>query len=543
MSGTGLIESLLDPGHPDGTMRVLDDEGPIELPWSEWTRRAERMAAGLRARGVQRGSRVACVLRNDRHSAIAPVAIWLAGATVVSLPVPARGMPLTEYARLLHRLVSLSEAQLLLTDPTFAPLLEAHPPDPATSVATYPEVAADGAFEPDPPAPDDLAFVQFSSGSTGNPKGCMLTADAIVHQVRDLIPGMSGDDPSEVFVSWLPLSHDMGFFGGLMYPWTLGSNLRLSAPERFAVAPRTWLDDCAEFQATASVVPPSALARATIAARRTPPSRPFPMRTLTVGAEPVDHKVLRDAAEALGPFGITYDRIKPAYGLAEATLAVTSTPAERGAVAITADPVALANGEVRLTEPGAGTSLVSAGHPLPGFEVQILGDGDIGEVTIRGRSVAQGYLNNPEQTRQRFVDGTLRTGDLGFFIDGELYLVGRTDDMIAVNGRNVYAVDVERRLNTVEGVRRGTCVLVDVPWETGRGMAVVAEPRTPEADHDRLAAHLMRECSAAVGTRPQDCLIVAHGTVPKTPTGKVARHRVRQFVLDPAESVLARASG
>ena len=523
-----LVEAI---GIPGTLTRAWDGERFVDASWDEVASRADRAAAGLRALGVDRGTRVACILTNSLDVCIGLLGIWLAGGVPVSLPTPGRGMPLDEYARQLQALAEQSRARLMLVEPMFAEPLAAAASGGLT-VKSFDALAAPGTVEHCAPRGDDEAFIQYSSGSTTSPKGCVLTARAILTHTEMLgsTLGIGKDDRGAM---WLPLSHDMGLFGGLLMAWARGMAAQLSTPQRFLATPRTWMRDLSAWRATFTVGPNFGLRIAARAARRPEELEPFPLRACIVGSDRVEFRALEEAATALAPYGFTFDALTPAYGLAEATLAVTTTAAEDGPTALAVDAEGLLMNEVREVEPGSpATTLVSSGRPLPGVGVRIDSDDPtaIGEVCVRSLCLARGYVASPERSASTFRDGELRTGDLGFLRDGELYVVGRTDDLISVGGRNVYASEIESELGLEEGVRRGNCVVLESLEGDGAHLMIVAEPADEGDDLDAVATRVRAAVATRSGMGASEVVFLPRGALPKTASGKVQRYRLRQLI-------------
>lgn len=536
-----LWDSLLSPSRPTDELRIWEEEGFRSESWESVVSAGERAAVGLRKRGVESGSVVACVLTNTFDVCAGLLGIWLAGGIVASLPTPARGIAIDEYIAQIERLCRDSRASLLLLEEVFADAvqLEHGPP-----VESFSRLAAQGSLNPCPMADDEPAFIQYSSGSTSTPKGCMLTPRAILAQVNMLIERMDADGSSDRGYSWLPLSHDMGLFGGLMLAWVEGGPFTLSAPLRFLRSPRTWLDDCAEIGATMTMGPNFGLALAVKAARRWPPASPLALHTWILGSDPIEARALEEGIDALEPLGLLPTTFTPAYGMAETTLAITMTERHAKPATLPVAIEALYDSEIR--EPSGRpseltTKIVSTGPPVAGTEVRIDGPGDVGEILVKSDSLALGYLGDPERTARAFSDDReLRTGDIGFMRDGELYVIGRQDDMMAVNGRNVPAGEVEAQLARDPRVRAGACVLIDVHTQDRRELVVLSEPAQESTDFQATAQSMRKLAASAAGVGISECIFVARGTMPKSPSGKVQRFRCRQLISADSSDTLAR---
>ncbi|NGO66963.1 AMP-binding protein [Streptomyces boncukensis] len=512
-------------------LHAWDGDTYREIPWPRLVRDAEAMTAGLRAAGVRPGTTVASVLTNSAATVRGLLAVWLAGGAVASLPVPVRGMSAEEYQGRLRAICGQLRPPVLLVEERMRTLLPEHLGS-GTRVRAWEEMDGTGRIDPAPPGDDELAFVQYSSGSTSAPKGCMLSTRAITAQLEllgELIDPRPGRD---VTVGWLPLSHDMGMFGILLTTWWGGADLYLSTPERFMFAPGTWFSDMAAAGGTLTAGTPTGLFLAARSASRAPRlGDGLRARVCIVGAERVEERALRYAVDVLGPYGFREEALMPAYGLAEATLAVTATRRDEAPRAVTVDPTALAAGELVEADPAQpdATRLVSAGAPCAGVELPAPGTSAVGEITVRSPSLSHGYLGDPDGTADRFAGGVLHTGDLGFVRDGHLYPVGRADDVISLAGRKVYASEIESAIDTLEGVRRGCSTLIGHHEGTAMRFTLFLEPRGRDLDFEALARSAadlaMRRAAVGLDT----CVFLRRGALPKTPTGKIQRHRCRQL--------------
>jgi acyl-CoA synthetase (AMP-forming)/AMP-acid ligase II len=493
---------------------------------------ARRAAAALRRRGVVSGEVVGGVLTNGPETTRAAIGVMFTGATFASLPIIARGMSLASYSRQLAGMCKHLGAGVLLAEER---LLRAMPAglDLGVEVVSYASLLESTAMaDITPPELDEVLFIQFSSGTTGKPRGAQLTGSAIEAQLIRLADSLEIDSERDIGCMWLPLSHDMGIFGGAFLAWYMGIRAVKSTPERFLQAPRSWFDDCAQFGATITAGPPSALAMASRAEAARSSGEPLRLRLCLVGAEMVDWPVLERAAEVFAPRGLELSTFTTAYGLAEATLAVTVGELDRPPVFVDVDADALTLGATHLVDPGDPRlrRLVSTGTPLKDTEVSI--DRYTGEIVIRSRSLACGYFDNAEETRAHFSDGAFRTSDLGFLHDGHLYVSGRSDDLLILHGRNIFVNELEARIGAVPGIRDGNCAFVQQPGNGRHRVSLVAEA-DESVDIAKLASQLCRLTMEEEGVPVHECVFVPKGSFPMTPSGKVQRHRCLQLVRQP----------
>ncbi len=516
-----------------GSLNCWTDGGYVKVPWAGVSHDAERLVGGLRQVGVRPGETAAAILTNTPAAVRGTLGTWLAGGRLASLPVPARGMDADAYLGQLEVLCRRLAPSVLLVDAGMVEMLEARLGS-VVPVRSWESLAGGPVASPSPPGDDDIAFVQFSSGSTSVPKGCMLTTRAIETQVA-MIMAMLDTYPGEgCDVSWLPLSHDMGMFGNLLTPWANDVDLVLSPPERFMMNPRSWFDDISRFGGTFTCSTNTGLHVAAVrqGTRRLP--EPLKLRTIILGAERLNPQTLDLAIEAFGPDGLTPEVLMPAYGLAEATLAVTATPVDEPPRSIVVDSGALAEGRVELVEDDhpTATRILSGGRALPGIELPGLREDLLAEIVVSSPCLSTGYVGDPERTAERFVDGAFHTGDLGFLADGHLYPVGRADDVIQVGGRNVHAQEIEALIDEIPGVRKGCSTIVAIDGEPQR-LVLLAELTDDAAlEPERLAEEAAGVAMSTAAVSLDQCVFLARGALPKTPSGKIQRYRCRTLLLD-----------
>ena len=542
---------LISAAERGGTITFLSGDGPGDrVEWAVLHEEAKAMAVALTRHGVGPGAHVALLGPTSRALVTAIEAVWLAGATVVVLPLPMRMSSLDDFVAATRTRVRAADTTLVVADPMLAGFIQPEPGDPP--VVLLPDLTGDASdpwlWECPKEDPSALGILQFTSGSTADPKGVMLPHATICANL-DAIAGAARLDPADdVLCSWLPLYHDMGLIGLLTLGMTTGTDLALAAPQDFLAAPARWMEWMSEHRATATAGPNFSYALAARALRRFSPgtidlSR---WRVALNGAEAVDPKAVSDFVAAGAPHGLNPGAVFPAFGMAESTLAVTFPEPGRG---LRTDPidrrVLETDAYAAPAEPDAENTrhLVMLGRPVPGLEIRIVdpisgearAEREVGELEIRGSSITTGYYRRPDATEAAFHDGWLRSGDLGYLVDGELVICGRIKDLIIVGGRNVYPEDVERAAASVEGVRAGNVIAFAVDGRRGKeALVVVAESKDPDLEGVRAAvAGRIRE---VVGLPPEEVVLVEPGTLPKTSSGKLQRSLCRSRYLSAALS-------
>jgi len=406
--------------------------------------------------------------------------------------------------------------------------------------------------------PAKILFLQYTSGSTMEPKGVMVTHENILHTCPLVI-----DHPDPVVVSWLPQYHDMGLIGCYLYPALSGGTTHGFAPMDFIQRPVLWFDTINTYQATATAAPNFAYDYCLRAGRLSKESLEgcdlSSLRVLMCAAEPVKPDTYTRFLEAFQPYGLKSESFYAAFGLAENTLAVSLG----GRNIVSVNKRALALGKARMTtevsEIGAATQIVSCGTPLPNMDVRIvdpdqhvaLEPGHIGEIWIAGRGKCLGYWNNPELTLKQFRarlvddspydDGYLRTGDMGFFHEGELFICGRIKDMIILRGQNHYPQDIENVVERASGLIRHNCVAAfQVNEDSEPALAIVAEVKNPRAlpDARKIAAAVRNYLNVEVAL----ISFIAPRAIPRTSSGKIMRHKTKQMWLEGQFTVLSEFS-
>jgi fatty-acyl-CoA synthase len=515
-------------------------DGRERVSWRELHDDARRVAAALQARGVGPGVHVALLGPTTRALVTTIQAVWLAGGTLVCLPLPLRLGSIEEFTAQTRRRIANAHAELVVVDPDLEPYLPLDPGDPP--MVRLDELHGDAArWERPDDDPERLAIVQFTSGSTDDPKGVVLPHRCLVRNIDAIVEG-AGLDADDVGVSWLPLYHDMGLIGLLMTPMLTGFELGLAPPQDFLASPGEWMRWMSDQRATVTGGPNFAYALAARALRRLDGLDLSAWRLALNGAEPIDPSAVEGFLDAGARHGLDSKAAFCVYGMAEATLAISFPQPGTGMTVDIVDPVALEHERFAAPVNGTGAArrLPWLGRTLRGLELRVCdpetgvvrGDREVGELELRGSSVTPGYFARPELTAASFRDGWLRTGDLGYLVDGEVVVCGRIKDVIIVGGRNVFPEEIERAAASAEGVRAGNVIAFGTPGRRGKeGIVVVAETR--EEDLGSLHDDVVERVCDAVGIPPFEVVFVTAGSLPKTSSGKLQRSTCRsQYEAD-----------
>jgi acyl-CoA synthetase (AMP-forming)/AMP-acid ligase II len=498
-------------------------DGAVRLDGPELEAQADELAARLIRHGILPGDRVGLLGPNHPRWLASAFGIWRAGAVMVSLSYPLRVRNAETFRSHVAILAEAAGCRAVLAAPAFLPAV-------AEGLAIDWSEAAEDPALPVTVSPESPASIQFTSGSTAAPKGALLSHRAVLSALTSLREATKLGRQDRM-ISWQPFFHDMGFYGLPLRAAFEGFGIDLMTTEAFARDPGSWFRLAGERRSTIIASPPSAWAAAVTASRRDPEPPDLSSVALAVfGAEVIDPATVEMVAAWGEAAGLRREALAAAYGMAEATICMTITRRNRGLRVLALDRDALQGGHAVPANGGAAKRVVSNGPPLPGIDIRIgdpeapLGEGHVGDVLLRGAGLMDGYIG--PGVEDPFVGGWLRTGDLGFIHDGEVYITGRSKDLIIVFGRNYAPEDLEWAAGAVAGVRTGRVVAFSPSEEEG-AVIVAVEPR-PDADLDRLPVLVRRAVADKVGLTPNRVLVLPPDTIEKTTSGKLRRSALRE---------------
>jgi acyl-CoA synthetase (AMP-forming)/AMP-acid ligase II len=504
------LEDIVRPYAAAGRgISFVSDDSRLQLTYDDLLGQMAAAAARLRRSGVGPGSVVAMTITNDLASVLAVLATWAMGATVLSLPPPPRNSR-DWYGSQFRPVLGAVGCDFLVGDESPAGL------EPTAGLRRIPKQAlaepGDGWVRMPEVSVADTALIQFTSGSIGTPKGVAISGVKLAGHVASIIAVLQIDGRADRIASWLPLYHDMGLIVMLLVGLAARADQVLTPPSTFATKPASWLAMLADEQATVTAAPNFAF-RLAAAVPYDEPIDLSRVRVAVCGGERVSWRTMQDFHAVAGPMGFGWGALMPSYGLAEGTVAVSTAPLGRG-------PIQGPGGHV------------SAGRPLPGVDVLASADsraeGPIqlgGDWLFDGYHTAGGFESTP-------AGDWFDTGDAGFTADGELYVMGRRDEVLTLAGRNVFSEDVELVAQQACGQLVGACAAFRNLSVTGRfALMAEANPRLVKDRDDavKLGRLIQASVSKSIGSRLAPVLVVRLGVIPRTTSGKVRRAQCREI--------------
>ncbi len=527
--------------------RYRSSDSVAELTYGALIAEADQLARGMHALGARRGDRVGLVLHRAEDFVPAFLGCVRAGFIAVPLYPPLTLGQLASWAETTGRMLATAGASLLLADPPVAYTLRSLRDEVPSlrEVVSIAELPDAGELRLGPASDDQVVFLQFTSGSTSAPRGVRVTHGSLWANAHAIMVDGLHASPEDRGVSWLPLYHDMGLIGFVMAPLVTLTPVTFISTLDFLKRPEVWVRTLSEDRGTISFAPNFGYA---LTARRTTSTEGLDLssvRVLGCGAEPIQPDAIERFFERFSEAGLKPSAFLSCYGLAETTLAVTFAGMEDelkvDQLDFEPEPSAQDHdhdqddsGLHRLEHR---IPVVSCGRPLPRHRVSILGaDGKplperrVGEVFVEGPSVTDGYWGDEEAADRVFVKGGVKTGDLGYLSDGELYVTGRLKDTLIVRGRNYDPTPIEIAAGRVDGVRTGNVAAFSVSGDLSERIVVAAEYR--EGDLDAIESEIVRAVQRAVGLTVDEVVLIEPGSLPKTTSGKLQRSATREQYLD-----------
>jgi acyl carrier protein len=530
-------------------IHLPEDETGQDITYGELLDVASAVAAALRAKGLRRDETVAIMLPTCADFFYAFFGVLLAGGIAVPIYPPARPDKIEEYVQRQVRILQNAQVRFLITFgrvKAVSHLMGVNLPS-LLEVTTVEGLRQAGKGVPLRSADtSETGFIQYTSGSTGDPKGVTLSHANILANVRGIGWAVKVR-PTDVVVTWLPLYHDMGLIGSWLFALYWATPITVLSPLAFLSRPERWLWAMHDARGTLCPAPNFSYE---LCARKIPDRAIEGLdlsswRVAINAGEAVLPDTLARFCERFAKYGFRPEAFMPCYGLAESSVALSMPPVDRGAVvdAIRREPFEK-EGRAEPADEGEANRLrfVGAGLPLPDHEIQIrdaggcvLGERVQGKVWFRGPSRTSGYYRNPQATAAVLdAGGWMDSGDLGYWAGGEIFITGRLKDLIIKGGRNIVPQEVEEAASNVQGVRRGCVASFGAPDPASgtERLVVVAETRiTARQELDRLEADIVRAIEAAVGIPPDVVRVVSPQVVPKTSSGKVRRQETRSLFL------------
>jgi fatty-acyl-CoA synthase len=526
-----------------------NDLNPAQWSFAGVCNEAKRIGACFQALGLAKGDRLGLVLGAPENFVLSFLGAISAGIMPVPMFPPLSLCRLDNYLDRAVGILRVSGAKALLTTKDLIPAMQ-----PAISrapslqsildIETLLQTKSDLTLIESEIHPDEPCFLQFTSGSTSAPRGVIVTHSNLMANARAIIQSLEINPCTDRAVSWLPLCHDMGLIGFVVASLVAQVPVVFIPTIAFVKHPGVWMETVHKYRATITFGPNFAFDLA--AKRALKISRLNPdlscLRVLGCGAEPINPKTMESFIAAFTPWGLNPNAILPCYGMAEATLAIAFDQLHRPMRKLvidrqvyesksTAQPLACDEEE---PDSKKRFELVSCGKTFSDHEIQILDDdgkplpeGHAGEIVFRGPSVTPGYFQNPEASLQLLRGGWLHTGDIGFILNGDLYISGRQKDLVIINGRNYPPQAIEWIVEEISGIRKGSVVAFSVNGDATEKLIIIAE--TMVTDRAELEQAIIEEIRSALGLLVHKVVLVGRGSIPKTSSGKLQRGRTKDL--------------
>ncbi|MBN8613181.1 MAG: fatty acyl-AMP ligase [Deltaproteobacteria bacterium] len=542
---TTLVEALDRlPGsaNADGSLRgfrfLTTDREDRFYTYADLRAEAHRRAAILASHGLSKGDTVALVCPENHEFVLTFLGASVGGFVPVPIFPGATFKASDHYLDTLEHIVVAARSKVIVCITKNLEVIEKLKERAATKDLIV--LAADRDFAGDAPAftaptvtPDDLCFLQFTSGSTNKPKGVAIKhRNLVANTTAFLGPDGLARTREDVGVSWLPLFHDMGLIGFVLGTLIVDLPVVLFQTSTFVRMPRLWLELITKHKGTITYAPNFAFDLLTkrVTEKDLATLDLSSLRVAGCGAEPIRARTLTDFAAKFAKCGFDSKALLPSYGMAESCLAITFHQRGTEMIVDKVDAAEMRKGKAVPSDAADALELVSCGVPFPGHELAIVdehgnavGERVVGQILSKGPSVNEGYFENAEATAESFKDGWLYSGDLGYRADGNVFVCGRVKDLIIVNGANHYPQDIEWVVGDLEGVRRGNVVAFSVMKDGLEALVIAAEGNSGDAA--RLKTDIARVVSETFGLTPAHVAICPVGALPKTSSGKAQRRK------------------
>jgi acyl carrier protein len=530
-------------------IHLLEEDWGQDITYRQLLASASEVAGGLRAAGLRPGETVAVMLPTCVDFYLAFFGVMLAGGVAVPIYPPARPDKIEEYVRRQIAILRNAEVRFLISFErvkAISKIMRVSIPS-LIAATTVEALRQSGAHGPRGAVTSpETAFIQYTSGSTGDPKGVVLTHANILANIQGIGHSVKVR-PTDNGVSWLPLYHDMGLIGSWLFCLFYAVPLTMLSPIAFLTRPERWLWALSDSRGTLCPAPNFAYE---LCARKIPDHALegldlSPWRIAINAGEAVHPETLARFAERFKPYGFRPESYVPCYGLAESSVALTFPPIDRAPVIdVIQRDLFEREGRAQPAEPGDTNVVrfVANGKPMPGHEVRLvddenrlLGERVQGRVFFRGPSRTSGYFRNPQATAAIMTeDGWMDSGDLGYWANGELFITGRLKDCIIKSGRNILPQEVEAATAEVAGVRRG-CIAAFGALDEESGterLVVAAETRATRPEElARIEADVIQKIDSVLGIPPDHVVLVRPQAIPKTSSGKIRRNETRSLYL------------
>lgn len=532
------------PGAPESGMRFIGFGAEERFyTYRQLYKEARRRAAHLDRLGLKKGDRLVLMTSEAHEFVMSFLGCVISGIIPAPISPPMMAKGSESLIPTAARIVDDARARVLLTTDSSKSFAEQILQ--ATSTQTR-LMTVDTAFADEPPPfdapqilPEDICFLQYTSGSTTLPRGVMVTHANLMANMRAFM-GSAGMNPGpeDVGVSWLPLYHDMGLIGFILGPLVYIGPVIILATSSFARDPRIWLKAIDKYRGTITYAPNFAFAQVVKRLRDSDLENLdlSCVRIAGCGAEPIQASTLRSFAERLSPTGFRAEAFLPSYGMAESTLAISlhqpGTPFRTEWV--NTEDLKLGQAIPALEANGNAREIVSCGLPLPDHQLaivnedgQMLPEREVGEIVFKGPSVTRGYFQNAEATDATWRNGWLHTGDLGYLADGELFVCGRSKELIIIRGANYYPHDIEGAIRDLPGIKRGNVAAFSVNEGEEERLVIIAE--SDARDAEALRQEIRVKILETVGLEVFRVVLAPVGTLSRTTSGKLQRRKMKQL--------------